>query len=504
MKKFFGYFQTRFGYKTYILIAILSYTICFSIAEIITYYSFQIYTWDLGIFNQALWNTLHGRFLYYTTEPFYTRTGCFLGTHFSPIILLVLPFYAVYPKPESLLVISTFVVALGALPAYDLANFFLKNEKMATILGIFYLLYPPLQGVTLSGFSPEPFAVTFFLFIVLYLVRSDFKELALAVTLGLITHEASSVVIAFIALYGMFFQRSIKTKGFLASVIILIVSIAYFFAAQKMRIFFGWAGIPSLWNEWGLVGATSLMDLPLKIITNPVGAWRALTYDGLTKILYLSIVFLPTLFLPLLGLQGLIPAIPYLCISLLSSYPLYYSIEGHYGAFVVPFIFLALIHGINKLQKNNRYRIFVSKIVKIIFLICVILLVTFLPLIYSKFEIFQVFHEHSTAVYKFISYIPQNASVLTQSNLFPHLSNRPDAYTIPPPMWGEQYRQVGKEMLLNLNESGVDYVLLDFNSSPHYATTAQFIKSDFIDPNSAKYELIGEEDGVMLYKRINN
>jgi uncharacterized membrane protein len=90
----------------------------------------------------------------------------------------------------------------------------LKNKKSAVILGIFYLLYPPLQGVTLSGFSPEPFAVTLFLFVILYMVRSDFKKLALAVTLGLITHEASSDVITFIALYGMLYHRSIKTRGF--------------------------------------------------------------------------------------------------------------------------------------------------------------------------------------------------------------------------------------------------------------------------------------------------
>jgi uncharacterized membrane protein len=484
--------------------AILIYTVCLSMAEIITYYSFQTYTWDLGIFNQALWSTLHGRFLYYTTEPFYTSTGCFLGTHFGPIILLVLPVYAMYPKPEGLLVMSTFIVAIGALPAYDLANFFLKNEKTAAILAIFYLLYPPLQGVTLSGFSLEPFAVTLFLFIVLYMVRNNFRELALAVTLGLITHEASSVVIAFIALYGMLYHKSIENRGFLASVIILIVSIAYFFAAQKLRIFFGWTGIPSLWNEWGIVGAASSVDLPLKIATNPIGAWEALTYDGVTKISYLLLLFLPTLFLPFLGLKGLIPAIPYLCISLLSSYALYYNIEGHYGAFVVPFIFVALIHGIDKLQKNNRYRISVSKIAKILFLVCLILLATFLPLVYPAFENYKTSYEHNTIVHKFISSIPQNASVLTQSNLFPHLSNRPDAYTIPPPMWGEQYRQVDKEMLLNLNESGVDYVLLDFKSSPHYATTAELIKSDFIDPNSAKYELLDEEDGVMLYKRINS
>jgi len=500
------YLRKRFGYKIYVYTAILVYIIIFSTVQIAVYYSFNIYAWDLGIFNQALWNTLHGQLFYYTAEPFYTRTGCFLGAHFSPILFLVIPVYAIYAKPETLLIVSTFVIAIGAVAAYDIAMFFLKNEKAAVILAVFYLLHPSLLGVTLCGFSLESFAATLFLFIIDYLIKCDFRKLAIVVPLGLMTHEASVPVIAFIGIYGMWhYHKSIKNKGFQASLIILAISVPYFFFAQMMRAYFGWTCIPSLWHEWNLIGANSPIDLPLKIVLNPMGALKALTFDGATKAFYAITLLIPTAFLSLLGLEGLIPAIPYLFITFFSAYPLYYSLGGHYGAFLAPFIFVSLIHGIIRLQKKYRFQYSFLKLAKIVIMVCIISLVVLLPSVYYKYGVFRMNDEHNKIIYKFLAYIPQNASVLTQSNIFPHISSRPNAYTIPPPTWGSQYRQIGKEMLLNLSKNNIEYLLLDFNSDPQYVSAAELIYNAFSLENSTKYELIvPEEDGVQCYMLVDN
>ncbi len=488
------------GYKLYILIAIFVYTVAFSAIEIVFYKSFRIFTWDLGIFNQAFWNTLNGRFLYYTSEPFYTRTGCFLGAHFSPAILAVLPLYAIFQTPETLLVISTFVVAIGAIPAYETSNFLLHNEKTATMLGIFYLLYPPLQGVTLSGFSPEPFAVTLFLFIAYYLIKADFWKLGLVVPLGLMTHEASVPVIAFIAVYGMLYHTPKSRNGFLASVIIVVTCIPYFFFAQNMRVLFGWTGSPSLWNEWKLLGATSSAAVPFRIFLNPAGALASLMFDGASKLIYLIMLLLPVLFLPIFSVKAMTPAIPYLLISLFSSYPLYYSLEGHYPAFVVPFIFISFIQGIGWIRRKRYPSLPVQKLIKIAISVALILLIVLLSLSFLKFEIASISERHNAIIHDMISNIPQNGSVLTQSNIFPHLSNRLDAYTIPPPSWGDAYEQIGKQMLRDLNTQGVNYVLVDFNSEPIYASAAKLIFFDFIVPNADIYVLVDEDDGILLYK----
>ena len=464
------------------------------------YRSFKLFTWDLGIFNQALWNTLHGKFLYYTAEPYYTRTGCFLGTHFSPIILFVLPFYAIYPSGENLLVISTFIVAIGALPVYEMAFFFLKNEKLAAMFGILYLLYPPLQGVTLTGFSPEPFMVTLFLFILCYLVKADFKKLALVFPLGLITHEAAAPVIAFIGIYGMLYYKSIKSRGFQVSLLISAACVPYYFLAEYARFFFGWTGQPSFWREWAIIGAVTTSDLPLKIFLNPLGAINSLVFDWVTKLVFLILLLLPVLFIPLLSLKGLIPAFPYLTIALLSSYRLYYSLEGHYTAFIAPFIFLSFLQGVAEIQKKPHFKISVLKLTKLAFLITIITsLIVLFPSACFQYLSFNTVGDHIDVLRSFISHIPQNASILTQSNVFPHVSGRFEAYTIAPPTWNSEYEKAGKEVLQNLSRLNIEYVLLDFASDPPYSSTAYFIYIHFITKNENKYGLCNAKNGVVLF-----
>ncbi len=51
-----------------------------------------------------------------------------------------------------------------------------------------------------------------------------------------------------------------------------------------------------------------------------------------------------------------------------------------------------------------------------------------------------------------------------------------------------------------LNTQGVNYVLVDFNSEPIYASAAKLIFFDFIVPNADVYVLVDEDDGILLYK----
>ena len=106
-----------------VFLAVICYTIILSYYAIAKYNAFNAYAWDLGIFNQSLWTTLHTKnFLFSTVELFINPTGSFFGTHFSPILFLVLPFYALYSSPETLLVFQSAILALGAVPLYFFTN----------------------------------------------------------------------------------------------------------------------------------------------------------------------------------------------------------------------------------------------------------------------------------------------------------------------------------------------------------------------------------------------
>lgn len=487
------------NYTRYLLIATTIYFVLHLVFELAEYRSFRIYTWDLGIFNQVFSSTLHGRFLYYTAEPYYTTSGCFLGTHFSPILLLILPFYTACPRPETLLVLGLAIASIGVIPAYNIAKHFLKDEKYAAIFGISYLLYPPVQGVVISGFSMETIAMTLSLFTLYYLVKGDFRTLSLFVILGLMTHEAVAVVMAFIGLYGLwYYHKSSEKTGIHISLLISVVSAAYYLFAEQMRLIFGWTGAPSLWHEWAIIGAQGPLELPFRLIMNPFGAWHALTYDMVPKCFFLLLLFLSFAFLPIIGVEGLIPATPYLFMSMFSAYTIYYSIEGHYGAFTAPFFFVAMLCGIVRLQRRFGKEISISRVTKLL-LVCLVLLSMFSLRSYVKPEFLQFNTQHHNAIYELISYIPEDASVLTQSHIFPHLSNRIEAYTIPSPLWIGDHKKAAIEMLDGLNRSKVEYVLIDFKCEQYSAAAADLILNFYVRPND--FDLLQEKDGVFLYKQ---
>ncbi len=72
---------------------VLAYTVVYSTLSIVRYNTFHAYTFDLGIQNQAVWNTAHGRW-FETSIGRMTNAeliGSYLGNHVQPILLLLAP-----------------------------------------------------------------------------------------------------------------------------------------------------------------------------------------------------------------------------------------------------------------------------------------------------------------------------------------------------------------------------------------------------------------------------
>lgn len=65
--------------------------------------------------------------------------------HISLILFLVSPFYAVCPSPATLLIIKSFMLALGAFPLHLLTKESLGNDKFWFVLAVTYLLYIPFK-----------------------------------------------------------------------------------------------------------------------------------------------------------------------------------------------------------------------------------------------------------------------------------------------------------------------------------------------------------------------
>ena len=465
-----------------VLIAIIGYGAIFSYFTVLKHDVFQSYAWDLGIMNQALYTTLfNGKLLYYTAELFLNPTGCYFAEHFSPILFLVLPLYAVNSSAPTLLIIKSFVLAMGALPLYLLAKELLRSNKAGLMLAVAYLLYPALQGANWFDFQPQIFLPLLFFSSCYFMVTHRWKLYFLSVVLALMVEEDVVFVVVVLALYYFLTTGNIrsliesvkrrKMNENLASTFTFLVCAIYLPISTYIKDSFPinpmFMAVYKALDNFSVLGVKgSPIYFPFYVLSNPQRGFEALMYDFPLKFLYVIILFGPLLFIPFKS-KLTIGTFALLSIFFFSNDSIYYSIGAHYPLYVLPLIFIAAIYGLRKLQLHAGL-----SILKTILIVTLLFTVSLSPISpFSNAFIKQglvwyppvnlTIGENERSLDELINLIPNNASVLTQNNIFAHVSSRINAYVIPITRFS--YFTNDTEYLKFLVNSS-EYVLLDLSS----------------------------------------
>jgi uncharacterized membrane protein len=468
-------------YDFLIIIAIVTYGTVFSCVTVLKHNVFQSYAWDLGTFNQALYTTLfNGKLFYYTPELFLNPTGCYFAQHFSPILFLLLPVYALSPSPTSLLIIKSFILALGALPLYLLAKELLKSNKAGFILAIVYLLYPGLQGANWFDFQPQVFLPLLFFSLCYFMIKHRWKLYFFSVVLTLMVEEDVVFVVIVLAAYYFLTTgnvrslfKSIKPPRMnenLASIITLLLCAIYLPISTYVKssfpinpIFMEAYKALDNFSVLGLKGAPILF--PIYVLANPQRGFEALMYDYPIKFFYIVILFGPLLFIPFRS-KLTVGTFALLSIFFFSNNSIYYTIGAHYPLYVLSLIFVAAIYGLRNFQLDAGQSILKTMlIVTLLFIVCTS---PISPISNSFIKQGFVWYpsvnltagENERSLDELIKIIPNNASVLTQNNIFPHVSNRINAYAIPITRFS-YFANDTEYFTFLLNSS--EYVLLDFS-----------------------------------------
>jgi hypothetical protein len=179
-------------------------------------------------------------------------------------------------------------------------------------------------------------------------------------------------------------------------------------------------------------------------LSNPAGILNVIFTDWGMKMFYILSLFAPLVFLPFLALEPLIMALPWIGASFISTYPPYYSIYYYYNGFVIPFIFVALLKGIERLGLQQ------TKKVLAIILLSTAIFGLYLPVAPGSPWNYQLptTNDRTRLIREILPLIPSNASILTQNDLFSYVSNRVEAYMYMP----------------GSTNISVDYILVDVAS----------------------------------------
>jgi uncharacterized membrane protein len=255
--------------------------------------------------------------------------------------------------------------------------------------------------------------------------------------------------------------------------------------------------------SWSILGARSLVGVPLAVVIDPQRAILALSYALQQKMLFLAMVFLPFAVFLKWGGRIAVLTVPWLFVSLTSNQSSYFMFNDQYTAFLAPFLLAAAMYGYVRLRGNPRLdarTLFKLKIGTISLALIVALLTSpFLNISLAGYVVFgnrgvPTLGTHEQLASTIIGMIPQDASVLTQSNLFPLVSNRLNAFLFPYQTYFPRGTTFNSTVSMFMQKS--DFILLD-------------VKTDFRAPtwvlsllaSSREFGLYAAADGIVLYKQ---
>ncbi|MDD5430872.1 MAG: DUF2079 domain-containing protein [Candidatus Pacebacteria bacterium] len=411
--------------KALIWSMIFLYIVVFGVFSCMRHYNFQTQAFDMGIFNQSFWNTIHGHFMDYSFEEILGIKNHF-AMHWSPILILLVPGYAVFPSPYFLIIVQTLALALGAWPLYLLAKKVLgENKKWALLISAAYLIFPSLHWVNNYDFHELSFLVPLLIAAFYFIEKQNWWLVGLFSFLAASVKEDAILIAAFVGLYLLIKKNSDGGKQRKIGLIIFILTITYFIIAAKIFMPAFGGGIYHL-SRYAYLG-----DTPSQIIGN-LFSNPGLFIDAVFSIKNLSYIFwllLPLAFLPVFSGRMLIILLPGLAENLLSSWGVQSTGMYQYDALLIAGLFVCLVYGLKNVldrlpakEKSIRWALIVCSGTAFI-LRSPISPINFPVGLFEKNSQWETYRE-------IVSVIPDKASVSAQTNIAAHLSGREKIYML--------------------------------------------------------------------------
>jgi uncharacterized membrane protein len=372
--------------------------------------------YDLAIKEQVLWNTLHGRFFASSVEV----ENAF-ADHFQPLMLALIPLYALIPSPRLLLWVQTVGLAAGALPVYRLAQRRLSSTGLALALAAMHLFYPAVGFVNRFDFHPEALAISAFVFAYDALDRGDTRGASLWLLVPLLGKENLGFSIAAFGLYAALLHRRVRFGCVWVGVGLAVSSLTMFWLIPTLR-----QGPSDTLARYGWLGETPAQML-WALITRPRYVWQNLAEPN--RGLYLLQLLAPTGFLALLGLPELLMAAPGLAINVLARHHCQAEIYCQYSVPIVPFIFIATVVGLQRLR-----RLLGANWLTYAMGLAVLSLTVITLLLDNPFTEGQELPPplarlpRPEAVHRALATVPAEASVVTTNAYAPHMAQRKGLY----------------------------------------------------------------------------
>lgn len=295
---------------------------------------FQSNTWDLGIFDQAVYLISQGQ------TPISSFLGFhILGDHAAVILYPLALLYKLYPAVHWLLLVQAIALASGSLLTWHLARQAKLPSGQAMAVVFVYLLYPLVFNSNLFDFHPDVIAVPALLAAVLAARSCKTVWFCVAVGLALSCKAVLALTVACMGIWLLVFEQR-RLYGIIA----LSAGLAWFIVATQ-GIIPGMGGpaaaIGRHLSRYSSLGG-SFPEIASNLVLKP---WLLLGHVfTLANLEYLVLLLAPVIWgLSIWTLTPLVPVIPQFAMNLLAQVHAQKDLVHQYSLPILPFLLLAII-----------------------------------------------------------------------------------------------------------------------------------------------------------------
>ena len=414
----------------------------------LSHYSLETNAYDLSVFDYALWSTLQGLPGF---VPFFGHS--LAAHHFMPTLLLLLPVYALFPSPVTLIVIQLLAIVGAAILLYRISKSELPRP-IVTALILAFLFSTRSYSATVSFFYIESLVPLLVFALILAWNKRRWWRYTVFLILLLGCKEDMALYTSIFGVVSLLDPEMRK-----AGLWTLVVSSVWFVLAAGVFI-------PEARTNDGLPRTNPFIEARYADAEGDVSptalAGRVLTTRSIEKLFNLTVI---VVFLCWASPRWLVVALPGILIDLTAKPGSILGFSGHYLWPMLPWVFLAAAAGARSIHfrwPSRRNMIAASLIV---------VTIAGSPLWLALWR--QPWRGLSDAqeVRLQIRDLPAKASYLAQPNLIPHLPHSLEVVALGREIDSPKARYLVTSKIGDLwpsSKEGVEGIVAQYNRDRSY------------------------------------
>jgi uncharacterized membrane protein len=337
---------SKYGPLVIVVVAAVGYAAFMAFFNVRWHHKLRTHNFDLAIDNNLIFRAMHGAHME-STVTHGNAPGQYLAAHAKLGQYVIMPVYALFPRPETLIVLQGVLLGAGALPLFGFARRHVSDWAAAAV-ALAYLAYYPLHCANFVESKYLSLSIFFVLSTFWAAERRKWVLFALCFVAATLMREDIPVGLATGGVFLLLTGHRPVAGGIMA-----FVSVAWFLILRAIMDRAGSWWFPGMYKGLWSPGEEGYGSVVKTLLTNPFFVLNEILEKE--KLQYLLHLLVPIVLLPARRWYLWAAFIPGTVLTLfVTDYKPIYGFSFQYTAHWIPYLFLAVPLALAAIAKSGE------------------------------------------------------------------------------------------------------------------------------------------------------